>query len=97
MNRAVRDMFVSDYTFVWQCGYPREVMAGRTALVDRLYREGGMDPEQSALLRALARPVYVFYEGKEKVVRPPAEFEPVFRQGNTEIYRWKGSDGVTGK
>ena len=71
MNRAGRDMLVSDFTFVWQCGYARKPMADRTELVDRLYREGGIGPEESAILHSLGRPVFVFYQGDEGGLRSP--------------------------
>lgn len=94
LNRAERDMFVSEFPFVLQCGYPRRKMADRIALVDRIYSGRELDPEQASILKALRRPVFVFYEGErgraEILPDPsPDQFEPVFLRGNTRIYRWK--------
>jgi hypothetical protein len=96
LNLAERDMFVSEFPFVLQCGYPRAEMAARIELVDRIYTHGEIDPEQAAILRRLHRPVYVFCEeiGEGRGVSRPSEsqFAPVFAGGRTEVYRWSPED-----
>ena len=74
-------------------------MADRTELVDRLYREGGIGPEESAILRSLGRPVFVFYQGDEGGLgllprRHLSRFSGRERRRSTA---GRGDDGVSGK
>jgi hypothetical protein len=98
LNLAERDMFVSEFPFVLQCGYPRREMSARIDLVERIYAEGAVDREQSAILERFGRPVYVFCEDIGDDGGPPRpsarQFARVFTSGRTEVYRWAPADSA---
>jgi hypothetical protein len=91
-------MFVSEFPFVLQCGYPRREMSARIDLVERIYAEGAVDREQSAILERFGRPVYVFCEDIGDDGGPPRpsarQFARVFTSGRTEVYRWAPADSA---
>jgi hypothetical protein len=107
MNRGERDMFVSDHTFVLECGYPREAMERRIALVEHLYKSGMITAEQAGLLEDLGRPVYTFWQrgsgdrsGDGMRLHAGAllsspYFEPVFRNPDAEIYRMRRIESIS--
>lgn len=61
MNRAKRDMYVSDWLNIVECGYPREEMRRRTDLVEEIYRDRSLSRSAASRLRELGRPVYLIW------------------------------------
>ncbi len=95
MNRAERDMWVSDATFIRECGYPRAALEERIRLVDMLYETGEVDSPGAENLRGLQRPIYLFVApetgaaatGTRPIEPSPSLFEGVFRSGEAAVYR----------
>lgn len=105
MNRVERDMLASDRTFVRECGYPADAIGRRLELIARLYGEGALTVDDRALLAGIERPVYAFYlraarsGGDDREAPRPdgADFVRVYRNGDSEIYRFRPRRAETGE
>jgi len=101
LNRAARDMWVGDRTFVRECGYDRERLFARADAVDRLYATGALADEMRARLAAANRPVYLLYllapyAGADDQAAPHPrrdQFELVFENPGARIYRLRDAPG----
>ncbi|MFH1143208.1 MAG: hypothetical protein V1774_01530 [Candidatus Eisenbacteria bacterium] len=107
LNRAEREMLVSEPNFVVECGYPLQAMRERSALVKSLYTTGRLADDQRALLRELGRPIFAFYapppqgEGFDRpgdAARAPnvpapsrGQFRRIFRNQDAAIYEFIGN------
>jgi hypothetical protein len=96
LNRAARDVYVSDWIYVLECGYSRERMRERTELVADLYRGDRLSEEQISRLRGLERPVYALFlddwlRDGLAVGRPDSTiFDLAYENEDAEVYRLTG-------